>query len=196
MKKNLIYVGPSDTLDIIKNSDLNNYTVLGYTGLDKRSSTSKFISNKNLAKFKGNYLINNILNNIDRKNFFLNYKSKFKFIGLKHKTAQIFETANIDKSLIAYPNVIISSFSKIGMGNIISYGSLVGHNVIIGKFNYICPSCNILGNVKIGNYCFIGSNVTILPNIEIPSYSAIPAGSVITRNPEKNSIFKIYSKKY
>lgn len=195
MKKNLIYVGPSDTLDIIKNSDLSNYKVLGYTGLDKRVSTSKYISNKNLIKFKGNYLINNILNNIDRKNFFFKYKNKFKLIGLIHKSAQIFGSAYIDKSLILYPNTIISSFSKIGIGNIVSYGSLVGHNVVIGKFNYICPSCNILGNVKIGNYCFIGSNVTILPNIKIPSYSAIPAGSVITRNPEKNSIFKTYSKK-
>lgn len=195
MRKNLIYIGSSDTYDLIKNSNLSKFNVLGYTGTNKRRSVTKYIPHKKLKSFKNTYMLNNIYNNVDRKNFQNKYKEKFKFIGLIHKSSQIFETAKIHKTNILFPNVIISSFSKVGPGNIISYGSLIGHDVEVGKFNYVCPSCNILSNVKIGDYCLIGSNVTILPNIKIPNYSAIPSGSIISRNPNKNSIFKHYSKK-
>ena len=195
IKKNLIYIGSSDTLELINNSNLSHYNVLGYSGTNKRKSKSKYISDKSLNSFKDTFIVNNIYNNIDRKNFQNKLKKKFKFLGLIHKSTQIFETAKIHKTNILFPNVIISSYTKIGAGNIISYGSLIGHDVEIGKFNYVCPSCNILSNVKIGSYCLIGTNVTILPGIIIPSYSAIPAGSVVSKNPEINSIFKHYSKK-
>ena len=194
MKKKIIFVGSSDTEDIIKSSNIKNYEIFGYTGLEKRKSKKKFIQNNNLKKYRGYYLINNIFNNIDRNKFYIKNKNRFKFIGLVHQSAQIFETSKLGNQVIIFPNVIISSNSNIGAGNIISYNSLIGHDVHLGKYNYICPSCNILADVKIGSYCLIGSNVTILPGIKVPNYSSIPAGSIVSKDPKRNSIFNHSSK--
>lgn len=45
------------------------------------------------------------------------------------------------------------------------------------------------GDITIGNGCWIGGNVTILPGVMISEGCIIGAGSVVTKNTEKNSLY-------
>lgn len=47
----------------------------------------------------------------------------------------------------------------------------------------------IVGDIIIENGCWIGGNVTILPGVVISEGCIIGAGSVVTKNTEKNSLY-------
>lgn len=69
---------------------------------------------------------------------------------------------------------------------------LIGHSVVIATLNHDFNIENRMSmfakKVKIGNDIWIGSNVTILPGITINDGAIIAAGSVVTKDVEKNTI--------
>jgi len=81
-----------------------------------------------------------------------------------------------------------SNSTKIGIGCIIYYNSVITHDCIIGNFVEISPSVNVLGRVTIGDYSRVGSNTTILPNVTIGNNVIVGAGSVVTKDVPNNSL--------
>ena len=77
-------------------------------------------------------------------------------------------------------------------GIYINDGCLIGHNTTIATLNHdLNPSkrANINPSpVKIGKNVWIGSDSTILPGIKIGDGAIIGAGSVVTKNVDKNTI--------
>jgi len=108
---------------------------------------------------------------------------------------------------IVHPSVLISELSSIGDGTIIQQGSIISTNIEIGKHVYInfnstighdckisdfvtvSPGCNISGEVIIDEGVFFGSGVVTRDKIKIGSWSHIGAGSVVSKDFPKNSIF-------
>lgn len=86
------------------------------------------------------------------------------------------------------PGVIISNSSKIGMGCIVYYNSIITHDCEIGDFVEISPSVTLLGRSKVGSYSQIGSNATILPDKIIGKNVIIGAGSVVTKDIPDNCV--------
>ncbi|MEO8236816.1 MAG: acetyltransferase [Flavobacterium sp.] len=84
--------------------------------------------------------------------------------------------------------VIISNSSKIGMGCIVYYNSIITHDCKIGDFVEISPSVTLLGRSTVGSYSQIGSNVTILPDKAIGKNVIIGAGSVVTKDIPDNCV--------
>jgi len=195
-KTKVIFVGPSDTLDLIESAGFERKEIIGYISKKKINTlpykSIKYFGNEKFLKYKKlkkKYLIvNNIYKNSDRyKLFQLTKKNKkLKLVTTISKLSIKFSNVKIGLSSIIYPGSTISSNVKIGVGTIISYNCLIGHDVKIGSFCFISPGVKILGSVKIGNNCFIGSNVTLMPQIEIKNNVNINAGSVISKNINKN----------
>jgi maltose O-acetyltransferase len=77
----------------------------------------------------------------------------------------------------------------------------IGDNCFVGMNVNFCTVSHNLGNSKqragentykpivIGDGCWIGANSIILPGVTICSGTIIAAGSVVTRNCEKNSLY-------
>lgn len=86
------------------------------------------------------------------------------------------------------PGVIISNSSKIGMGCIVYYNSIITHDCNIGDFVEISPSVNLLGRCNVRAYSQIGSNATILPNLTIGKNVIVGAGSVVTKDVPDNCV--------
>jgi len=67
---------------------------------------------------------------------------------------------------------------------------LIGHNVVIATLNHDFNPANRISmtakKVVIGNNVWIGSSSVILPGVSIGDGSIIGAGSVVTKNVEKN----------
>jgi len=120
----------------------------------------------------------------------------------------------ITNSMINFPNIIApdlilfdnASF-KLGMGNIISFGSIIscnveigdfnlfnlsvkiGHDSKIGSYNVIMPSVNISGEVTIGNNNFMGVSSVILQQLKMGDRVRVGAGSVIMRKTENDVLY-------
>ena len=201
-KNNLIFVGPSDTVDLINNSSIifknqtiNDINILGYVSQKRKKilpyKNFKFLGKDQYLKKKSNskkFIVNNIYSNQSRKKIFeISIKSNYSPLSVVFKNVTLFSNIKIGLSNIIYPNVTISTNSILSTGNIISYDTLIGHDVKIGKFNFISPGCKILGEAQIGNNCLIGSNVKIMPKVKIGNNVNINSGLTIHQNVKSNS---------
>lgn len=100
------------------------------------------------------------------------------------KTIQIGQNCVILEKSIIQPNVILKD------GVIIWASSIICHNSIIKDCSFIASQVCINGFVEVGSQCFLGANSTIRDKIKIGDYSLIGAGCTITKNTEKNSVYK------
>ena len=112
---------------------------------------------------------------------------------------------NIIYPNIVHPSVIIEGETQMGIGNIISAGSVLacdlkigdfnlinrccttGHDVIIGDFNTLNPSAVISGNVTIGSKCMIGAGAVVLQGLTVEDESVLGAGAVLANNASQGS---------
>lgn len=101
---------------------------------------------------------------------------------------------------LIHPNVRISQYVKMGLGNIVCAGNIltvnidmgnhvilnldctVGHDVVIGNYCTILPSVNLSGNSTLKEGCLIGTNAAIIEGVSIGEWSIIGAGAVLTKD--------------
>ncbi len=127
-------------------------------------------------------------------NPFLRYKMYQKFIergGVFTSTiSKGAEIGSYEISIGRGSNILsgvkISNNSKIGLGCMIYYNSIITHEVEIGKFVEISPGATLLGRCKIGDFTHIGSGAIILPDVIIGNNVVIAAGAVVTKNIQDN----------
>ena len=96
---------------------------------------------------------------------------------------------HLSEGLNIMHNVMISSYSRIGVGTLINARTNIHHDCQIGEYCEIGPGCTITGNVEIGNYCSLGAGVTIIPNIKVGSNVKIGAGAVVTTDLKDNTLY-------
>jgi len=118
-----------------------------------------------------------------------------------HETANIYSSANVDKTskVGAFAeighNVTIGKNCSVGFGAFIPENVKVGDNVFIGPGvvftnDKYAPSKGKWRNdppTIVKNGVTIGANSTILPSIVLGENSRVGAGSVVTKNVDKNS---------
>ncbi|MEM7550855.1 MAG: acetyltransferase [Bacteroidota bacterium] len=121
---------------------------------------------------------------------------------LKKKIIEFLKASNHSFPSIIHPGVIFGDRSTIslGMGNIITAGSIlttdiqianfclinlnttIGHDVNLESFVSIMPGANIAGSVKIYEGAFLGSGCNLINRTTIGRWSKIGAGSVVISN--------------
>jgi len=119
-----------------------------------------------------------------------------------HNTANVYPSANIDPSSKVGAYAEIGHNVKIGKNTSIGFGAFIPENVEIGNNVFIGP-CVVFTNDKYApskgkwrddpptqvlDGVSIGANSTILPSLIIGENSKIGAGSVVTKNVNKNSV--------
>lgn len=92
----------------------------------------------------------------------------------------------VKPSSILQPGAIVSSDTILEEGCFVNCGTIIGHDVEVGKFVSFGPGVRILGKAKIGKYCYIGTNAVIEPGVTIGDRSVIGMGKIVSKNlPEK-----------
>lgn len=93
-----------------------------------------------------------------------------------------------------YRDTIIKENTKI------SYGSVIEHDVEIGKNTLICANVTITGRVKVGDNCYFGPGSIIRNGLEIENNGRANMGAVVTKNIKENEHvsgnFAVEHKKY
>lgn len=108
--------------------------------------------------------------------------------------------SNTTYTTIIHPSVVMSSWVQIGEGSIITAGTIltcniiigkhaqlnlhttIGHDCIIGDYFTTAPAANISGNCAFGNQVYIGTNVAIKQGVKIPSDTTIGMGAVVVKD--------------
>ena len=96
--------------------------------------------------------------------------------------------SNIGTGVNIMTGVIITNDVQIADGVLINLNCTVGHDSIIERFSEISPGVHISGRCRIGSFCNIGTGVVLLPDITLGQNVVVGAGSVVTKDIEKNSL--------
>lgn len=114
-----------------------------------------------------------------------------KKMGLKFYNLISYKTHMADSVKIGEANVLGYPFTctvdtEIGCGNVFNGDVIIGHDAIIGNFNFVGPRTQILGNVQVGNMNEIGANSLLLPKSKIGSNNKIAPLSAIYKGCKNN----------
>lgn len=150
-----------------------------------------------------------VLGKIDQYKEFLNCDFIIAIGNCRHRAIlvdKLRECPDISFATLIDPMAIVGSRSTIGIGSMVSAGSIITVNVSIGEhcvininstishgckigsFSTIAPNASIAGDVTIGECVELGMNASIREKLNIESGALIGMGSVLTKNVEKNSI--------
>ncbi len=99
-----------------------------------------------------------------------------------------------------HPSVLVSSYAKMGIGNMILHGVIVqaqtvignhvilntgvrvDHDCVIEDFVHIAPGAILCGTVEVGEGAFIGAGAIIIPGKKIGKWAVVGAGAVVISN--------------
>lgn len=169
---------------IIDNNKKGEYYGVTVYGGDKEADTI-------LQRFPESELIITPDNGNVRKMLFEKY-SRFNnnFFTLISKYSMISRFSEIGNGCIISQNVHISAGVQIKNFCKVNVGANVMHDCVIEEFSTIAPNAVILGNVEIGKNCYLGANCTILPNVKIGDNVTVGAGAVVTKDVMNMQIVK------
>lgn len=121
---------------------------------------------------------------------------------VKERIIQLLESKGAHFATIIHPTAIVSDFTCIGRGVVITpkskispnvrigdyvsvLGSSIGHDVMVEDFSTLSGNCSINGHVQIGKYVFVANNVCVLPSRRIADNAYLCMGSVVFTNIKK-----------
>lgn len=128
-----------------------------------------------------------IYDSIGRLSVVEKLKSKgAEFATIIHPTMHISEFAEIGEGCILGPRGALSTNTKIGEFCYMQ-GSVVGHDVTIGKFCDMAYNAFMGGFSSMGDYSYMGVHSVLLPHKKIGNNSYVGAGSVVIKNVRDNT---------
>jgi sugar O-acyltransferase (sialic acid O-acetyltransferase NeuD family) len=110
------------------------------------------------------------------------------FITFIHCSAYVSASAQIGKGVVIAPHVNVGPNVKIGDFTFLNSRSSMGHDTIIGKYNFISPNVCFSGFSNIGDDNFFGINSATIPGIKVGNRNKIEAGMVLDKNVEDDSV--------
>jgi sugar O-acyltransferase (sialic acid O-acetyltransferase NeuD family) len=119
----------------------------------------------------------------------LNTIKNIWFPTIIHPSNYIAKSAKIGDGVIIQQHCNISPNISIGEFTHINCFCIVGHDDIIGDFNTLSPSTNIMGNVKTGDKVFFGVNASIDRGISIEGNTKIGGCAFVMNNVPKNTFY-------
>lgn len=105
----------------------------------------------------------------------------WKGIRGKSSTIGLFDV-RIDATVDLMQGVKISSRVTIDKGTLVNRNTNIHHDVKIGQFCELSPSCQILGGVEIGDSVFVGAGAIILPKVKLGNHVVVGAGTIVTKD--------------
>jgi sugar O-acyltransferase (sialic acid O-acetyltransferase NeuD family) len=121
------------------------------------------------------------------------FVDKFKaegahFVSFIHCGAYVSRSAVIGEGSIIGPNVNIGPNVRIGRYSLINSRSSMGHDTIVGDFNFICPNVCFSGFTEIGDENLFGINSATIPGIKVGNLNKIAAGMILDQNIGNDSV--------
>ena len=124
-----------------------------------------------------------------REEIFNQFEGKIPFGTIIHSSSFVDSTALIGDGVIIYPRCIIDANVVIKHNSILNIGCSIAHDTIVGEHCFLSPNVALAGFVNIGIKCNIGINACFIDNVNIVANVQIGAGTVVTKNIEKEGLY-------
>lgn len=121
----------------------------------------------------------------------LNYRRMFverfkaagaSFVSFVHCSAYLSETSFLGEGSIIGPNANIGPNVKVGAFTLVNARCSMGHDTVVGEFNFISPNVCFSGFTHVGDGNLFGINSATIPGIRIGSRNKIAAGMILDQN--------------
>ena len=116
-------------------------------------------------------------------------KYNIDYVNLIHPTAYIAKSTKLGGGNFIGAGVIIGPNVTIGDYNYFNRGSLIGHDVVLGNMNHVGPGANICGRCKVANKCNFGASSAINDGLSIGSNCIIGSNSTVTKNLKRKGVY-------
>ncbi len=118
------------------------------------------------------------MNDIRKKVFEMCKEKGYKLLSFVHSTA-ILNGLQCGEGNIILEKVLFQPYVQIGSCNIFAPDILVGHDSIIGDFNYFSSGVKICGICNIGNQNFVGTSAVLKERLIMQDYNLVGAGTFL-----------------
>ena len=123
-----------------------------------------------------------------RREFERASQAGFTFRGVRHESATVDPSAEVDDTALIMAGAIIQPNVHIGPNVLINTGAIVDHDCRISAHCHIATGARLAGNVTVGQSVHVGAGVTIIQGVEIGAEAVIAAGAAVIRRVEARSI--------
>lgn len=114
-----------------------------------------------------------------------------KFANIIHPKAHISKSCKLGSSgIIVYPYATIYHSTIINNFCSIRSGANIGHDCILGEFNYVGPNAVLSGYTQTEEGVYIAPNATINSSISLKKFSMAGSNSVIYKNIDEYQIYQ------
>jgi sugar O-acyltransferase (sialic acid O-acetyltransferase NeuD family) len=124
-----------------------------------------------------------IANLTHRKKITVDFLSRGgRFASFVHPSAHISRSAVLGEGVVIAPHVNLGPNTRIGDHTIINSRCSIGHDSVVGSFNFLTPNVCLSGFTMVGDENLFGINSATIPNIKIGSRNKIMAGMTIDKS--------------
>lgn len=117
------------------------------------------------------------------------FSKETNFATIIHPTAMITDWTEIGEGSIITASSVLNCNVKLGKHGQVNPSVTIGHDTEIGDFFTATPSASISGNCKIDDHVYFGTNSSIKQGLKVCSDVMIGMGSAIVRDISSKGIY-------
>lgn len=129
------------------------------------------------------------MNDLRQKKHVEGREKGYRFESYVHESVLIHDDVSIEENCIILDHVSIHPGCKIGPGTFISSNVNIGHDNIIGPYNFLTSGVSIGGGCHIGSGCFFGINSSVAHGINVGARNFIAANTLLNKNTRDNEVY-------
>lgn len=129
------------------------------------------------------------MNDLREKKHFEAKEKGYLFESYVHESVLIHDDVSIDENCIILDHVSIHPGCKIGQGTFVSSNVNIGHDSIIGAYNFVSSGVSIAGGCHIGPGCFFGVNSSVAHGIHVGARNFVAANTLLNKSTEDDEVY-------
>jgi len=105
-----------------------------------------------------------------------------KLVSAIHPLASISPTARLDEHVIVGARVTICVHARIGAHTVVSAGSIIEHDNVLGEGVFLYPAVRLAGTVWVEDLATLGIGACVIPGRRIGRAARVEPGAVVIRD--------------
>jgi sugar O-acyltransferase (sialic acid O-acetyltransferase NeuD family) len=108
-----------------------------------------------------------------------------RLANIVHSFSHVAKSVRLGEGNFIGAGAVVGPNGTLGRCNIVNRNASVGHDARIGDFNNIGPGSAIAGLCTFGDHNFLGSHATVLPKLTLKNHITLGAGGVLTKSADQ-----------
>jgi sugar O-acyltransferase (sialic acid O-acetyltransferase NeuD family) len=106
-----------------------------------------------------------------------------------HSFSHVAKSVRLGEGNFIGAGAVVGPNGAFGRCNIINRNASVGHDAKVGDCNNIGPGAAVAGLCTFGDHNFLGSHATVLPKLTLKNGITVGAGAVLTKSADQPGVY-------